>query len=573
VVDSQGNIAGEIERTIELPAKDSQNVELQVEINAPQLWSLESPSLYTAEVELSVDGKQKDKLVTPFGIRTIEISAEKGFLLNGKMIKLKGGCIHHDNGILGAAAIDRAEERKIELLKANGFNAIRCSHNPPSEKLLEACDRLGMLVIDEPFDHWQEAKNPDDYHRYFDEWWERDFSSMILRDRNHPSIILWSIGNEIEERADPAGLEITKKLKAKAKELDPTRMITEAINEFWDHPGRPWAMTAPAFELLDVGGYNYQWWEYENDHAKFPNRIMLGTESVPKHAFQNWDLVEKHPYIIGDFVWTAMDYLGESGIGHTVYDTGKIPQLRPWPWFNGYCGDIDLIGIKKPQSYYRDVVWRRSKIEMAVHAPYPNKNPEQVSYWGWPDEEQSWTWPGNEGKKMEVNVYSRSPLVRLLLNGKTIAEKEPDSLLTAKFELLYAPGELKAVAIEDGEEAGSVILTTSGKPKSIRLVADRKTINANRNDLAYVTVEVIDENGHVVPDATIPVQFVITGQGELAGVGNANPADMASFKQPRRKTFRGRCLVILRPRGKAGSISLEASAAGLEKARITITTK
>ncbi len=424
---------------------------------------------------------------------------------------------------LGSAVIDRAEERRIELLKSNGFNAIRCSHNPPSEKFLETCDRLGMLVIDEAFDQWEKPKNPDDYHQFFDAWWERDFSSMIMRDRNHPSIILWSIGNEIEERADPAGLEIAKKLIAKARELDPTRMITEAICEFWEHPGRPWDQTAPAFALLDVSGYNYQWERYENDHKNFPNRIMVGTESVPQHAFQNWDQVEKHAYVIGDFVWTAIDYLGESGIGHSDCDTGKATQQEPWPWFNGYCGDIDLIGGKKPQSYYRDVVWRRSKVELAVHVPHESGCKEQVSYWGWPDEEQSWTWPGNEGKLMQVNVYSRSPKVRLLLNGKMMEEKTPDSLLTAKFELPYAAGELKAVNVENGKETASVVLTTAGEARGLRLKADRQQINASRNDLSFVTVEVVDEKGNLVSNANIPVQFTISGSGGLAGTGNANP--------------------------------------------------
>ena len=423
LLDAEDKQVAQSEATRSIDANSKVEISQNIKVNAPGLWSLGSPNLYRAEVAVIVNGKVRDITTTPFGIRSTGFNAENGFMLNGKPVELMGGCVHHDNGILGAAAIDRAEERKIELLKSNGFNAIRCSHNPPSEKFLETCDRLGMLVIDEPFDQWQKQKNPDDYHQFFDAWWEKDFSSMILRDRNHPSIILWSIGNEIEERADSSGLEITKKLKAKAKELDPSRLITEAVCEFWEHPGRPWSATAPAFKLLDVGGYNYQWKQYENDHKNFPHRIMMGTESVPQHAFQNWQLVEKHPYVIGDFVWTAMDYLGESGIGHSTCDTGKGSCLKPWPWFNSYCGDIDLIGNKKPQSYFRDVVWRRSKIEMAVHTPLPKDCKEQVSYWGWPDEQQSWTWPGNEGNMMEVVVYTRSPVVRLRLNGKVINEK------------------------------------------------------------------------------------------------------------------------------------------------------
>ncbi len=573
ILDAAGKRVTQTEITKSIPANSHSDVLQSLDLKSPKLWSLETPNLYRAIVTVLKNKKAKDAITTPFGIRSISITTENGLLLNGKKLELRGGCVHQDNGVLGSAVIDRAEERRIELLKSNGFNAIRCSHNPPSEKFLEACDRLGMLVIDEAFDQWEKPKNPDDYHQFFDAWWERDFSSMILRDRNHPSIILWSIGNEIEERADTSGLEIAKKLITKARELDPTRMITEAICEFWEHPGRPWDETAPAFALLDVSGYNYQWGRYENDHKNFPNRIMMGTESVPQHAFQNWDQVEKHPYVIGDFVWTAIDYLGESGIGHSDCDTGKATQQEPWPWFNGYCGDIDLIGGKKPQSYYRDIVWRRTKVELAVHVPHVSDCKERISYWGWPDEEQSWTWPGNEGKIMEVNVYSRSPRVRLLLNGKTIDEKTPDSLLTAKFELPYAPGELKAVNVENGKETASVVFTTAGEAKGLRLKADRQQINASRNDLSFVTAEVVNEKGNLIPNAVIRVQFTISGSGGLAGTGNANPADMMSFKQPKSNTFRGKCLVVLRPNGLPGNITLEARADGLEPAKIVVETK
>ncbi len=573
LLDASGKEVARSEVTRLIEANGNADVSQSIRVGMPKRWSLEAPSLYKAKLLVMADKKIKDVVVSQFGIRDISFSADKGFQLNGKSIKLQGGCVHHDNGVLGSAAIDRAEVRKIELLKANGFNAVRCSHNPPSEKFLEACDSLGMLVIDESFDQWEQGKNPDDYHRFFDAWWKSDLSSMIRRDRNHPSIILWSVGNEIPERAEPSGAKIVNGFKAVLKQLDPSRLITEAICDPWDHPGKKWDYTQPAFKLLDVGGYNYQWWQYENDHKKFPDRIMMGTESVPQEALQNWNMVEKHPYVIGDFVWTAMDYLGESGIGHTICKDEKGNQLMPWPWFNAYCGDIDLIGNKKPQSYYRDVVWRRSKIEIAVHAPLADSCKEHVSYWGWPDEMQSWTWPGSEGKMMHVNVYSRSAGVRLMLNGKTIAEKTPDSLLTTRFDLPYIPGELKAVAIEDGKETASIALATTGTAKKLRLVADRSTIKASRNDLSYITLEVTDENGNTVPDAEIPIQFTVSGYGELAGIGNSNPQDMASFKQPECKTFRGKCLVVLRPTGTSGDIVLEAKSAGLTGEKIVVHTK
>jgi len=574
LLDADNKVVGKSETSSSINGNDKTTVAQEITIKSPRLWSPDSPYLYKAEVTLSANGKTEDMTTSSFGIRSITFSAENGFRVNGREIELKGGCVHHDNGILGAAAIDRAEERRIELLKANGFNAVRSSHCPPSPAFLDACDRLGMLVIDEAFDMWEKPKNPDDYHKFFDQWWERDLSSMVLRDRNHPSVILWSIGNEIQERADSSGLAIIKKFRPVVNQLDSTRPITSAVCEFWDNPGKKWDATAPTFALLDVGGYNYQWYQYESDHKKFPSRIMVGTESVPQHALENWRLVEKDNYVVGDFVWTAMDYLGESGIGHTFCANEKPDFSKPWPWFNSWCGDIDLIGDKKPQSYYRDVVWKRSKIEMAVHVPLADSCKEKISYWGWPDEQQSWTWPGNEGKKMSVNVYSRSPLVRLELNGKIIGEKQiPDSSVTAKFEVPYEPGGLKAIAIENGKQVGNVTLTTTNTPKKILLKADRSAIQSSRNDLAYVTVEIADDKGNVVPNANVPVDFSISGAGELAAVGNANPSEMASFHQPKRNTFRGKCLVILRPKGDAGDITLAANSPGLQSAKIVVVTK
>jgi len=573
LLDKFGKEVGRTTSSGIVEADSNVNILQDITVKTPKLWSLATPNLYSAKVTVSVAGKVKDVTASPFGIRKLSFSVDKGFLLNDKPVKLHGGCVHHDNGVLGSATIDRAEERKIELLKANGFNAIRCSHNPPSEKFLEICDRLGMLVIDESFDQWEKGKNPDDYHRFFDAWWKKDFSSMVLRDRNHPSIILWSVGNEIDERAEPSGTKIVKGFKEVLQKLDPSRLITEAVNDPWDHPGNKWDYTAPAFALLGVSGYNYQWWEYENDHKKYPQRIMMGTESVPKEAAQNWNLVEKHPYVIGDFVWTAIDYLGESGIGHTTCKEEKGNNLMPWPWFNAYCGDIDLIGDKKPQSYYRDAVWRRTKIAMAVHTPLADSCKEAVSYWGWPDEMLSWTWPGNEGKLMHINVYSRAAKVRLLLNGKMIAEKKPDSLFTAKFDLPYAPGELKAVAVAGNKEVGHFSLQTAGKAARIQLVPDRAKIKASRNDLCYVKVLVIDDKEQVVPNADIPIKFKITGKGELEGTGSANPSEMESFRQSKHHTFRGKCLVVLRPTGTAGNITLEASAPGLISAKTVISTE
>jgi beta-galactosidase len=303
--------------------------------------------------------------------------------------------------------------------------------------------------------------------------------------------------------------------------------------------------------------------------------MMMGTESYPKDLFEYWSFVEKHPYIIGDFVWTAMDYFGESGIGHTALSNENNPFCMPWPWFNAWCGDIDVCGFKKPQSYYRDVVWRNSPIEIAVHSPIPDGLTEKVSGWGWPDESRSWTWPGRERKTFQVAVYSRCESVRLELNGKVIGEKPVSDAtkLTANFEVPYERGELRAVGLSGGKAVASASLRTAGEPEKIRLTADRTTIRADRNDLSYVTVEVVDRDGNVIPTAKIPIHFTVTGVGELAATGSAAPNDMASFRVPLRTTYQGRCLAILRPQGESGKISLKAETDRLKSATIVIRTR
>lgn len=576
IFDAQNKIVAVNKKTIinsHLSSGDVSEAQQTFQLAHPYLWSPEAPYLYHAVSELVGKGKVIDRVTNSFGIRSIGISAEKGFLLNGQRILLRGGCMHHDNGPLGAAAIDRAEIRRVQLLKSFGYNAVRTSHNPPSQSFLDACDSVGIIVIDEAFDQWERPKNPDDYHLYFDTSWQRDISSMVLRDRNHPSVVFWSIGNEINERADAPGLAIAKKLRDEVKLFDPTRFVTEAICHFWDHPGYKWDTTAAAFALLDVGGYNYKLDEYERDHAKYPARVMMGTESFPLQAFENWDQVKKHPYVIGDFVWTAMDYMGETGIGHTGLDSTPGFQLQTFPWFNAWCGDIDLTGGKKPQSYYRDVVWGLSKMEMLVHTPIPPGHTEAVSAWGWPDEMHSFTFPGDEGKELEVHVYTTYPTVRLQLNGKTVGEESASTAtrLTATFHIPYEPGTLKAIALQNGVPVDSVVLVTAGKPDHIRLSAERKRIYANANDLAYFNAEVLDAAGNLVPNIELPLQFNIKGAGSIVATACANPYGMESFQQSKHKTFRGKCLLIVRPEGKAGKITVTANGEGLKSGEAVIT--
>lgn len=540
--------------------------EQKFEIGQPALWSPESPTLYEAVSEVSLNGKVMDKYSTSFGIRSIEFSAEKGFLLNGQPVELKGGCLHHDNGALGSATFQTAEYRRVKIMKENGFNAIRTSHNPPSKTFLEACDKLGMLVMDESFDQWQLPKNPQDYNLYFDKWWEKDIEAMVKRDRNHPSVIIWSVGNEIRERADSSGLEIFRKLREKVLEFDKTRPVTQAICEFWEQPGKAWEYSIPAFAQLDVHGYNYQWKRYETDHEKFPERIMIGTESIAKEAFENWQQVEKHPYVIGDFVWTGMDYLGESGIGHTKSDTSKTGFLPPWPWYVANCGDISILGFKKPQMFYRDVIWRNSVLEMLVHAPVPAGRKEIVSMWGWPEEYKSWNWAGNEGTPLQVSVYTRCDEVLLEMNGKEIGTKKvsEETRLTAQFEVPYQPGELVVVGLKDGKEVARQSLKTTGKSAQLKISGEENSYPGVETDLVYFNIEVLDENGLLIPDAEIPVDFEISGGGKLQAVACDNPKYMQSFQQPRVKTFRGRCQLILRLDGTGSEIQVTAKSEGLK---------
>jgi beta-galactosidase len=565
-----------------ISANEKQTISLT--LKNPNLWNIESPYLYKAKIILKQNGKTIDEYTQNFGVRSIHFDAKTGFTLNGKNIKLKGGCIHHDNGALGAAAIDRAEERKIELLKNNGYNAVRFAHNPYSSALLDACDRLGILVINEAFDMWNISKNSDDYSKYFKEWWQKDLTSIIQKDFNHPSVIMFSIGNEISEVVDSLGYEYSQKLADFARTLDSTRAITSAIP--FHVPlvkGKKWETTAPYFKPLDVGGYNYADFAYEKDHKTFPDRVMVATEYFTPKALENWNAVEKYPYVIGMFSWSAIDYLGEAGIGLTrLKDKKEKPKgfqemfMAPeWPIFNAYCGELDLIGNKKTSSYYLDVVWRRSAIEMMVHRPIANTKKEHLGLWGFPDELKCWTWTGHEKDTLQVRVFTRSEKVKLELNGKIIAEKmlEKGSIV-ATFNVPYEVGKLVARCYEGGKEVASETLTTAGKPVTIRLKADRTTINVNKNDIAYINVEIVDDLGNIVSSIDdILVKFKIEGNGKIIGVGNGNPRDMSSFQKPEKKVFQGKGLAIVQPTMQAGEITIKAEAAGLKSSVLILRSK
>ncbi|MBN1763646.1 MAG: DUF4982 domain-containing protein, partial [Sedimentisphaerales bacterium] len=433
--------------------------------------------------------------------------------------------------------------------------------------------------IDETFDMWVRSKRPNDYHRHFKEWWQKDTQAMLLRDRNHPSVIMWSIGNEINERADTEGLEIAREMTDYIHAFEPTRPVTQAICFFWDHPEKKWDDSAPAFAILDVAGYNYLWYLYAQDHQKYPQRIIVGLESHALQAFENWQMVEQNPYVIGDFVWTGMDYLGEAGIGHSTYHpAGEKPEdqfHQPWPWYIAWCGDIDILGHKKPQSYFRDVVWGESRLEMAVHEPIPDGMVESVFYWGWPREEKNWNWPGSQGQKLQVSVYSDYPAVRLELNGKVIAEKAitEQDMLKAAFMVPCEPGELKAVGMENGKDMETRTIRTTGPATGLRVSPERTQIKADRGEIVYVDIDTLDKEANIVPDAELPVTITVSGPGELIAAGNASPFIEGSLQDPQCNTFRGKALAIIRSTGQSGKIVVEVQSDNLESAKTSITAK
>ena len=579
IISPKGKTVAEKTVDASVTALGEEMVNMDLNVDNAMLWSPDTPNMYRAILTLKGSGEKKkcDVVNIPFGIRTIRYNAAEGLLLNGKAIELRGGCVHHDHGILGSASYDKAEERKVALLKKYGFNAVRCSHNIPSEHFLHACDSIGLIVIDEAFDQWLVAKNTDDYHKWFKDYSDRDIQTMVRRDRNHPSVLFWSIGNEIPGRIEASGMDAAKRLREDILALDESRPITAAIPD-WDTPRHSWSEeSANAFNSLDIGGYNYLYYHYEPDHEKYPERVMMGLESYPKRASENWDLVEKHPYIIGDFVWTAMDYIGEAGIGHSeIVDKGKdTPFARPWPWFNGWCGDIDLIGEKKPQSYYRDVVWRIQPITMGVQAPIPAGKTEAISLWGWQDELQTWTWKGfTEKDLMTVNVYSRAPRVRVYLNEEMIDTKNTSNTYWAGFIVPYRPGTLKAVEVnENGSEGAAFVLRTTSDPVALRLKTDCNTLLANGTDLAYVTVELVDKDGQVVMDSERKVCFSVNGQGTLLSAGNASPTDQESFRSSEPRLFRGRAMAIVKSGEKNGKVSLTVKSDGMEEKTVTFKVK
>ena len=577
VIAASGETVAEGRQTHTVPAGARAEQSQELAVAQPRLWSPDSPDLYTLVQQIRIDGATVDERRTRFGIRTVSLDAANGLRINGRQVLLRGGNIHHDNYMIGAAGAPDADARKVALMKAAGYNAIRSAHNPASQATLDAADELGMLVIDEAFDAWNKSKRDKDYARYFKTDWAQAIDSLVVSGRNHPSVLFWSIGNEIPEDGTPEGVETGRRLAERVRSLDPTRPVTQGINA---DPPRSTQQAA----VLDVVGYNYHAHIFAEEHERLPELTMYTSESLPQDLFAYWRAVETKPWVIGDFVWTAVDYLGESGIGWMGYSQ-DWQKLGPYPWHLAYCGEIDATGRMRPAAYYRQVVWKTGTTPISAFVRQPKGTedlPDRHLYpitpphldWSLDDVHPSWTWPGQEGRRQEVVVYSELPEVELFLNAKSLGRKPVgvDSEYKASYQVPYAPGRLLAVGYRDGREAARWELRTAGAPAVADVSVDRSQLSANGEDLAYIAVELHDADGTPIyarnDDRQVRVR--VSGAGALAGIGNGNPIDVSSFQSGERKTFHGRVVAVIRAGTQAGPIVVDIETEGLPSRQLRL---
>ncbi|MDN4613809.1 glycoside hydrolase family 2 TIM barrel-domain containing protein [Leifsonia sp. F6_8S_P_1B] len=564
-------------------------VRQRLAVDRPQRWSVDTPNLYRAVVTVA-DDDRIDVRSTLFGIRTLQLDTRYGLRINGEPVKLRGACIHHDNGPIGAAAIPRAEERRVELLKAAGFNAIRSAHNPISPAMLDACDRLGMLVMDEFSDVWAEAKTSFDYSIDFAEWWQRDVEAMVRKDINHPSVILYSIGNEIPETGDPISSVWSRRLAEHVRAIDSSRYVTNGVNpmvsvirhfaamtsqqgseggvnalmsEMNDIMGQISASelvaeaTEESLAVLDVTGLNYGDRRYLLDHELFPNRITVGTETSPVRIAENWAVISEHANLLGDFTWTGWDYLGEAGLGRALYaDEGTPLLMGEYPWLLARCGDIDITGRRRPPSYYREIVFGlRHEPYIAVRRPDTHGRSQMPGVWAWSESLASWDWDVAEGTPITVEVYSDADEIELILDGESIGRAAVGSRngFRCEIDTVFRRGELVAIAYTDGRETARTGLRSPSDEVRLEVVADRGTIDASPSDLAYVDIDLVDADGVPVTASDRRVVVLVAGPAVLQGLASARPATEESFTGSSHTTYEGHAVAVVRPTG-AGRI-------------------
>lgn len=587
IEDSRGQAAARGERLITVEKRTETTV--RMEVKDPRLWDLDTPYLYTCRIILEEDGEILDEAEDTFGIRSIQADAQNGFRLNGRPLNLKGGCLHHDNGFLGACAYPKAERRKLEILKRAGYNTVRISHYPPSLALLKLCDEMGILLMDEAFDVWRMGKVPMDYHLYFEQWWERDIACMVKRDRNHPSVITYSIGNEITERdGSNNGAEWSRRLSEKVRSLDPTRFVISALcgvfpfNDDVDAQGgggnfevnlnadqKDWgAATAGFCQPLDIVGYNYLKDIYESTHEQFPDRVMLGTETHAFNTYDYWKKVEELPYVIGDCIWAAVDYMGEVGVGKVYWENDREPFAftAPYPWRTSWQSDIDLTGEQRPQSVYREIMWGASG-KSGIFTTHPRHYGEKFSGsgWHWQDVKDSWSFETEYlGKPVQTEVYGAGDEAEFFLNGKSLGTASFEKL-KAVMDIPYEPGRLEAVVRKDGKEISRCALETAGKTARLVLTAEDEWIAADRRDLGYIRITATDERGIRCVEETCEVTVKVEGSGCFVSMGSGNPCTEDQITAPSCHLYRGSAIVIvkgcrpgqIRVRVRAGQITGE----------------
>ena len=612
--DGEGNVVATDATPVTVPGADSVISRQRLVISNPSKWSLDSPSLYSAFLSVIAGESTVDESQVTFGVRTLQLDPQRGLRINGEPVKLRGACIHSDNGVIGSAAIARADERRVQLLKSAGFNALRSSHNPMSDAMLDACDRFGVLVMDESFDMWTESKSDFDYALDFAQSWERDIEAMVRKDINHPSVFCYSIGNEIPELGRPGGAVWSRRLAEKVRSLDDTRFVTNGVNgmlavinevmaekakqaggegkgggintamtdmaAFQDEIGRSDLVTertAEAFAVLDVAGMNYLDGRYERDRELFPQRVIVGTETFPMRIDSLWRLVLDNNHVIGDFTWTGWDYLGEAGIGRVADADDPTAGAfgAPYPWLLAWTGDLDITGHRRPASYYREIVFGlRTDPYMAVQRPERSGRKTVSTPWAWTDSIGSWSWNGAEGTPLTVEVYADADEVELLLNGRSLgtAPVGEKHRFRAEFQVPYASGELTAVGTIDGRESGRQSLRSATGAVKLSATADRLEIRSDETDLAYVEIVLQDSAGNVFIGQDCAVAISLTGPAVLQGFGSAAPCTEESYLNDVHTTFDGRVLAVIRPTGR-GEISLTATVSGTEPVTVTITSK
>lgn len=561
-----------------------------MQIENCKTWSVDAPNLYKIKTTLKTD-KSTDRDESPFGIRTILLDSKRGLLINGKSVKLRGGCIHHDQGIVGSAVYPETEYRRIAKLKEAGFNSVRLSHNPQSPYLYEACDRLGMLVIDELFDYWSEGKKESDFHPFFLDNYEKWTKEIILKNRNHPSIVMWSTGNEIPQKTGRGnGYQIAAKIAENIRNLDTSRPVTHALCSLWDDSeeyelekaqndfsadkmdyfAKKTAITA---DTCDLVGYNYLEYRLEKDLIRFPNRLFINTETFPMETFKTVKQQLANPRILGDYVWTAWDYFGETGIGHVEYNEKRGDFLLPFPYHIANCGDIDIIGIRKPQSYFREIAWGLRKAPyVAVRHPKLFNTPYYISGWGFYECEESWCFDGYEGKMAKAYVFADANEVALFVNGKEVDRKQETSDGVYEFDVIYTPGEIKAIAYKNGEIIGTHKIKTEGKAEKLCLKKEKNYIKGAKNqdrELIYVMCEAQDKNGARASWNETEVAYTIEG-GKILGAGSGQLDTCERYCDTAHKLYRGRTLIAVLVERGAKNVVLHAKSNELGEAKIQL---